>query len=82
MKTASVREVQHHLSRILDWVEDGEEVTILRRKQVIAKIIPAREGGTPPEWPDFAARRKRLQALGWKGKALSKIVDEGRGERA
>ena len=31
MKTASVRDVQHHLSRVLAWVEQGEEVQITRR---------------------------------------------------
>ena len=33
MKTTTVREVQHNLTRILRWIEDGEvvEVTFVRR---------------------------------------------------
>jgi prevent-host-death family protein len=82
MKTASVREIQHHLSRILNWVEDGEEVTVTKNKKIVAKIVPAREKKPKKiERPDFAARRRRLLELGWKGKPVSEIIDEARGER-
>ena len=37
MKTASVRDVQHHLSKVLAWVEKGEEVQITRPNKPVAK---------------------------------------------
>ena len=40
MKTATVRQVQHNLSEVLSWVEQGEEVRVLRRKQVVARLLP------------------------------------------
>ncbi len=82
MKTASVREIQHHLSRVLEWVEGGEEVEVTRRKKVVARIVPAEDPEKKqPEWPDFEARLKELKKLGWRGKPLSEIIDEGRGPR-
>jgi antitoxin (DNA-binding transcriptional repressor) of toxin-antitoxin stability system len=41
VKQVSVREVQHHLARVLALVQDGEEIEITRRDAVVARIIPA-----------------------------------------
>jgi len=82
VKTASVREIQHHLSRVLEWVEGGEEVEVTRRKKVVARIVPAEDPEKKrPEWPDFEARWKEDFPNGCPGKPLSEIVDEGRGPR-
>ena len=35
MKTASIRDVQHRLSKVLAWVEKGEEVQITRRNKPV-----------------------------------------------
>ncbi len=40
MKQVSVGEVQHNFSRILRDVDAGEEIPVVRRKQVVARIIP------------------------------------------
>lgn len=40
MKTATVREAQHHLSRLLVDVEAGEEIVITRRGVEVAKLVP------------------------------------------
>ena len=61
MKTATVRDVQHHLSKILAWVEDGETIVITRYKKIVAKLVPAKS--TPKkklEWPDFQSRLKKI----------------------
>jgi antitoxin (DNA-binding transcriptional repressor) of toxin-antitoxin stability system len=34
MKTATVREVQHHLAKVLRWLEQGQTMEITRRKQI------------------------------------------------
>ena len=80
MKTATVREIRHDFSRVLTWVEDGEQVEITKRKRVVARLVPAKAKPRKLEWPDLAARRKKIFPNGVKGKPASKIVDEGRGE--
>jgi prevent-host-death family protein len=47
MRTASVRDAQHHLSRLLAEVEKGEEIVLTRRGQQVGKLVPVR----PPEDP-------------------------------
>ncbi|MBI2899118.1 MAG: prevent-host-death protein [Planctomycetes bacterium] len=79
MKTATVREVQHHLSEVLSWVERGEEVRVLRRKRVIARLLPAEP--QPAEAPDFLGRARAVWGRKPHGGRLSAIVSESRGER-
>lgn len=40
MKTATVREAQHHLTKLLKQVEAGEEIVLTRRGVEIAKLSP------------------------------------------
>ena len=58
MRRVSVREAQHHLARVLAWVQEGEEVEITRRDTVVARIVPAsgRCGEGRARRPDFEAR--------------------------
>ncbi len=82
MKTATIREAQHNLSRVLRWVEHGETVEITRRKKTIAKIVPAQ---SPPKkiiWPDRLAELRAI--YGDKpipGKPISQIISEDREDR-
>jgi len=41
MKTATVRELRNHYSKILRWVGSGEEVRVSRRGKIVAKVVPA-----------------------------------------
>lgn len=81
MKTASVRELVHHFGRVLHWVEGGEEVEITRRHLVVAKLTPVAKPAAPKHWPDFEARLRKTFPHGVKGRALSEVIDEQRGER-
>ena len=62
MKKVTTREAQHHLSRVLAMVEQGEEVVITRRGRGIAKLSvfhdEQKDGSVIV--PDFAAIRKDL----------------------
>lgn len=61
MRTASIREVRHELNRILEWVADGEEVTITRRRQTVARLLPAeRKKDSRRNMPDISARLKKV----------------------
>lgn len=82
MRKASVRDVQHHLSDILDAVERGDEFTVTRRGKVVARIVPARASKRRVTWPDFEGRLRRMFPDGPpKGAPVSAVVDELRGER-
>ena len=80
MKTASVRELQHHLKRILDVIDHGEEIIITRRNRKIAKIVPLREDLLIGEWPDFVNRSRKVKTL-VEGKRPSELIMEDREER-
>jgi antitoxin (DNA-binding transcriptional repressor) of toxin-antitoxin stability system len=79
MKTATIRKVQHHLAEVLSWVERGEEVRVLRRNKVVARLVPP----TPevPDSPDFLARAKAIWGANPTGARPSKLVSESRGAR-
>ena len=79
MKTATVREVQHNLSEVLSCVERGEEVAVLRRGKVVARLVPP--GPRPVVSPDFLARARAVWGDEPAGVALSQIASESRGER-
>ena len=81
MKTATVREVQHRLAAILDRVARGEEVTVTRRGNAVARIVPARRAKRV-RWPDFAVRMKRRFPDGMMpGPPVSALIDADRKER-
>ena len=43
MKTVTTREAQHHLSKVLEIVEKGEDVIITRRGEKVAKLSSVRK---------------------------------------
>ena len=80
MRTATVREAQHNLPKILRAVSRGEVVEITRRNRVVARLVPA--GSRPVEGlPDFLARARAIWGRRAPGKATSEIVIEARAER-
>jgi antitoxin (DNA-binding transcriptional repressor) of toxin-antitoxin stability system len=42
------------------WLQAGKTVELRDRDRIIARIVPAGQPAEPREWPDFAARRKKL----------------------
>lgn len=79
MKRVTVGEVQHNFGRILRDIDAGEEIQIVRRKQVVARIVPDRD--TPePQYPPFVSRAKEIFGEG-KGEPLSEVIHQDRGER-
>jgi antitoxin (DNA-binding transcriptional repressor) of toxin-antitoxin stability system len=79
MRTATVREVQHHLGQVLSWVERGEEVRVVRRKRVVARLLPPEP--QPAAAPDFLGRARAVWGERPRGERLSTIVSRSRGER-
>ena len=61
MKTATIRQAQHHLSELLDQLKDGEEIVITRRGQEVAKLSPIKSRKNKPfSVPDFASIRREI----------------------
>jgi len=81
MKQATVRDVQHHLSKVLGWVAQGEEVQITRRNKLVAKLVSAHDNAGSSELPDFSGRARAIWGDAPIGKSLSSIVVEDREER-
>jgi prevent-host-death family protein len=40
MKTATVRDLRNHYSKLLEWLDAGEEILITQRGKSIARLIP------------------------------------------
>jgi prevent-host-death family protein len=41
MKTATVRDLRNHYSKLLAWIAAGEEITITQRGKAVARLSPA-----------------------------------------
>ncbi len=79
MKRATIRQVQHNLSEVLSWVEGGEEVQVLRRNKVVARLLPPGPEASPS--PDFVARARAVWGDKAQGTTLSAILSESREDR-
>lgn len=58
MRTVNVSETREHLAQLLDAVEAGEEVLIVRRDRPVARLVPVANGMNP-----FPSRRELREAL-------------------
>jgi antitoxin (DNA-binding transcriptional repressor) of toxin-antitoxin stability system len=78
MRTFSIMDTQHHLSRVLRVVESGQSVGITRRSQLVAMIVPIQADVT---LPDFVARARKVWGEPWRGASSQDLLDEARGDR-
>jgi prevent-host-death family protein len=62
MKTATVREAQHHLAKLLDEVEKGHAVILTRRGKQVGKLVPMENPENPLErkvdWAAWAVEQR------------------------
>ena len=58
MRTVNVSETREQLARLLDAVEAGEEVLIVRRDRPVARLVPVASAMDP-----FPSRRDLREAL-------------------
>ena len=71
----SVKEARAKISALLDKAQQGEEVTILRRGQRIARLVPIEPSAK--RLPDLTEFRSSIAV---KGEPLSQAVIQGRNE--
>jgi len=60
MPSVNIRQLRD-TRRLKAWLRAGKTVELRERDKLIAHIVPEKEGAKRGvEWPDFAARRKRI----------------------
>jgi antitoxin (DNA-binding transcriptional repressor) of toxin-antitoxin stability system len=61
MKTAAVRDLRNHFSKLEAWLAEGEQIQIQKRGDPIALLtaLPGRRSKAAKK-PDFAARRRAI----------------------
>lgn len=60
MKTATIREAQHHLGKLLAEVEKGVEIVLTRRGKQVGRLVGMEEGNSmtkPVCWADSIRMR-------------------------
>lgn len=72
MKTVTFTEFRKNASEVLDLVEEGETIRILRHGKAIARIVPAELREAKPAW-----KRRGLRLIA-RGASLSRAVLEER----
>ena len=62
MKTASVRDLRNHFSKLETWLNEGEYISIEKRGEpvaVLSPLNPSAKVGNPVK-PDFQSRLQKL----------------------
>ena len=72
MQTVNIKEARKNLSSLLNRVESGEEIIITRRGNVIAKLVPTKQGGDLPSMKKFRSSIRSSEA------SLSRAVVDSR----
>ena len=82
MKTATIRQVRHDFSTVLDWVGEGEQVEISKRGKIVALLSPpaAVKPLRARKRTDLAARLKiRDGGHVIAARAMNDILDHNKG---
>ena len=79
MREVGAFEAKNKFGQLLDWVEQGEEVTITRHGKEVARLVPAR-GSFNRETAREAAKRIRQMSRGitLNGLKIKDLINEGR----
>jgi antitoxin (DNA-binding transcriptional repressor) of toxin-antitoxin stability system len=80
MKTATVADLRNNFAAVSRWINDGEAVTITKRRRAFATLAPMRKRASLPE-VDRMARLKKLFPDGPVGGDVSAVVDYDWGDR-
>jgi len=78
MGKATVRDLRYNFRKIEARLRKGEEIEVHKRKTPIARLVPIPP--KPTEYPDFAARAKRVFGPRKTKTTGTELVAEFRGE--
>ena len=76
MHSLNIRQLRD-TRRLKSWLRQGNTVELRERDKVIAHIVPEKNEEKPVQWPDFAARAKKI--FGDRALPGADIVIEERG---
>lgn len=76
MIRTNAREARKQFSHLMDQVENGEEIFILRRGKIVAHIVPYTKGAAKP-LPSLKEFRGAIQLT---GEPLSEMITKARAE--
>lgn len=84
MKTATIREAQHHLSKLMAEVENGVEIVLTRRGKQVGKLVPISEAKDPlkeeVDWTSLLEDQKEyLAKMPYVGESI--VLEEREGYR-
>jgi len=79
MREVGAFEAKNRLGQLLDWVEQGEEVTITRRGKAVARLVPSRPAASRDAAREAARGiREMSKGVTLGGVKLKDLIDEGR----
>lgn len=81
MKTASIRELKHDTTSVLNWVEAGERVEIQKRGKPVAILSRPAPKLAASKRPDFMARLKSIYGHQVLAVTATDLLAEERGNR-
>lgn len=77
MRTIALSEFRAHASAMIDLVEQGETVRILRHGKPVAELVPAKPE-TPEKVPSWKRPIEPLKVVRPDGKTLAQLIIEER----
>jgi len=80
MKTVSIMQAQHNLSKVLRELQPGDRVAITRHKKIVAEVTSPVKSETV-EFPDFNKRAQKTWGKAWEGTSTDALIRETRGEQ-
>lgn len=81
--TATVEETQADLKKLLNLVQQGEEVVITSQGQPVAKLSAVPKSGPSPDLMEWVKQLRELRercSTGKTGPTVEQILDEDRGD--
>jgi prevent-host-death family protein len=79
MATVGVFEAKNRLSELLERAANGEEITITRRGEPVARLVPpADASGRDKAAEAVAALREARRGVRLEGEPLRELIEEGR----
>jgi prevent-host-death family protein len=81
MKSVTVRELQQQTKRVIERVEHGEVIEVVRRRRPVARLSPVPQPQMPSAWPDLAQRVRSVFGKRTVKPGASRAVSDARGER-
>jgi prevent-host-death family protein len=79
MREIGAFEAKNRLGQLLDWVEQGEEVTITRRGKAVARLVPSGPGASRDDARAAAQSIREMgKGINLGGLKIKDLIDEGR----